>query len=108
MFKPVRIVATVVVLAMIAMIFISAFVLSNGTLCISKFLALFSPPLLALCSSEGYSFRRTRVPCIPLVHVIIHSLCAGGRSQSVETWMMLVPRSHLAYRPLLFGARLGR
>ena len=37
MFKPVRIVATVVFLAMIVMIFISAFVLSNGTLCISKF-----------------------------------------------------------------------
>jgi hypothetical protein len=36
MFKPVRIVATVVFLAMIVMIFISAFVLGNGTLCISK------------------------------------------------------------------------
>lgn len=34
MFKPVRIVATIVFLAMIAMIFISAFVLGNGTLCI--------------------------------------------------------------------------
>jgi len=34
MFKPVRIVATVVFLAMIVMIFISAFVLGNGTLCI--------------------------------------------------------------------------
>jgi len=57
MFKPVRIVATVVFLAMIVMIFISAFVLSNGTLCISKFSP--SLPLLALCSSEGYSLRRT-------------------------------------------------
>jgi hypothetical protein len=56
MFKPVRIVATVVFLAMIVMIFISAFVLGNGTLSISKFSP--SPPLLALCSSEVYSLRR--------------------------------------------------
>jgi len=34
MFKPVRVVATIVFLAMIVMIFISAFVLGNGTLCI--------------------------------------------------------------------------
>ncbi|KAI0295552.1 SFT2-domain-containing protein [Russula brevipes] len=34
MFKPVRVVATVVFLAMIIMIFISAFVLDNSTLCI--------------------------------------------------------------------------
>ncbi len=37
MFKPVRILATVVVLAMIVMIFVSAFVLNNTTLCISKY-----------------------------------------------------------------------
>ena len=36
MFKPVRVVATIVFLAMIVMIFISAFVLGNGTLCISE------------------------------------------------------------------------
>ena len=36
MFKPVRIVATVVFLAMIIMIFISAFVIGSSTLCISK------------------------------------------------------------------------
>lgn len=36
MFKPVRVVATIVFLAMIVMIFVSAFVLGNGTLCISK------------------------------------------------------------------------
>jgi len=36
MFKPVRIVASIVFLAMIVMIFISAFLLNNGTLCISK------------------------------------------------------------------------
>jgi len=34
MFKPVRIVASIVFLAMIGMIFISAFLLNNGTLCI--------------------------------------------------------------------------
>jgi len=34
MFKPVRVVAAIVFLAMIVMIFISAFLLSNGTLCI--------------------------------------------------------------------------
>lgn len=34
MFKPVRVVATIVFLAMIAMIFVAAFVLNNGTLCI--------------------------------------------------------------------------
>jgi hypothetical protein len=34
MFKPVRIVASVVFLAMVVMIFISAFVLNNSTLCI--------------------------------------------------------------------------
>ncbi|KAI9428693.1 SFT2-domain-containing protein [Lactarius indigo] len=34
MFKPVRVVATIVFLAMIIMIFVSAFVLSSGTLCI--------------------------------------------------------------------------
>ncbi|KAI0306775.1 SFT2-domain-containing protein [Multifurca ochricompacta] len=34
MFKPVRVLATIVFLAMIVMIFIAAFVLSNGTLCI--------------------------------------------------------------------------
>lgn len=42
MFKPVRIVATIVFLAMIAMIFISAFVLGNGTLCISESLYFLS------------------------------------------------------------------
>jgi len=36
MFKAVRIVATIVFLAMIVMIFISAFVFGNGTLCISE------------------------------------------------------------------------
>ncbi|KAI9465985.1 SFT2-domain-containing protein [Lactarius psammicola] len=35
MFKPVRVVATIVFLAMIVMIFVSAFVLSSGTLCIN-------------------------------------------------------------------------
>ncbi|KAI9446675.1 SFT2-domain-containing protein [Lactarius indigo] len=34
MFKPVRVVATIIFLAMIIMIFVSAFVLSSGTLCI--------------------------------------------------------------------------
>jgi len=34
MFKPIRIVATIVFLAMIIMIFVSAFALDNGTLCI--------------------------------------------------------------------------
>lgn len=34
MFKPVRVVATIVFLAMVVMIFISAFVLGSGTLCI--------------------------------------------------------------------------
>jgi len=34
MFKPVRVVATIVFLAMIVMIFISAFLFHNGTLCI--------------------------------------------------------------------------
>ncbi|KAI9438843.1 SFT2-domain-containing protein [Lactarius psammicola] len=33
-FKPIRVVATIVFLAMIVMIFVSAFVLSSGTLCI--------------------------------------------------------------------------
>ena len=36
MFKPVRVVATIVFLAMIIMIFISAFVIRSSTLCISK------------------------------------------------------------------------
>lgn len=36
MFKPVRVVATIVFLAMIVLIFVAAFVLGNGTLCISK------------------------------------------------------------------------
>jgi hypothetical protein len=36
MFKPVRVIATVVFLAMIIMIFISAFVIGSSTLCISK------------------------------------------------------------------------
>jgi hypothetical protein len=36
MFKPVRVVASIIFLSMIVMIFISAFVLDNGTLCISK------------------------------------------------------------------------
>jgi hypothetical protein len=44
MFKPVRIVATVVFLAMIVMIFISAFVLGNGTLCISEFFTSATAP----------------------------------------------------------------
>ncbi|KAI0256475.1 SFT2-domain-containing protein [Lactifluus subvellereus] len=34
MFKPVRVVATIVFLSMIVMIFVAAFVLHNGTLCI--------------------------------------------------------------------------
>ena len=48
MFKPVRVVATIVFLAMIIMIFISAFVLNNGTLCISESplpLIFFSPSI---------------------------------------------------------------
>ena len=36
MFKPVRVVATIVFLAMIIMIFIAAFVIRSSTLCISK------------------------------------------------------------------------
>lgn len=36
MFKPVRVVATIIFLAMVIMIFVSAFVLNSGTLSISK------------------------------------------------------------------------
>ncbi len=41
MFKPVRIVATIVFLAMIIMIFISAFVIHNSTLCFSKHISTY-------------------------------------------------------------------
>jgi hypothetical protein len=47
MFKPVRIIATVIFLSMIIMIFISAFVLNSGTLSISERRpVLFRLPLL--------------------------------------------------------------
>ena len=49
MFKPVRVVATIIVFAMIIMIFVSAFVLRSGTLSISK---SFPSLCLVVCSNE--------------------------------------------------------
>ena len=97
MFKPVRVVATIVFLAMIIMIFISAFILGNGTLCISEsplplLFFLFLSPFLALCSNEGCSLRRARVPRVPLVHAIVHPLCAHCSAQSVWNGITLSPR----------------
>jgi hypothetical protein len=103
MFKPVRIVAAIVFLAMIAMIFISAFLLNNGTLCISESPPLhFLSPFLALCSSKGCSLRRARVPRVPLVYAIVYPLCAHGNSQSFWDGIMLSPRYHHTYHfPIL-------
>lgn len=53
MFKPVRIIATVIFLSMIVMIFISAFVLNSGTLSISEPSCYVSSP--PRCSSREFA-----------------------------------------------------
>lgn len=62
MFKPVRIVATIVFLAMIIMIFISAFVIHSSTLCIGKHTSVLASVYLlkqgmqySSCSSTSHS-----------------------------------------------------
>jgi hypothetical protein len=62
MFKPVRVIATILVLSMIVMIFVSAFVLNSGTLSISKRRpVIFHLPLLGAQaeSLQSSSFSNT-------------------------------------------------
>jgi hypothetical protein len=99
-------VATIVFLAMIAMIFISAFVLGNGTLCISEspyFLSL-SITVSGTLLTEGCSLCRARVPRVPLVHAIVYPLCTHCSPQGVRNGITLSLRHHHAYhfpiRPL--------
>jgi hypothetical protein len=84
MFKPVRVVATIVFLAMIIMIFISAFVLHSSTLSISKHTSVVASVQLL---KRGCSIRRARVPRLPLVYVVVHSLRAQCRAQSVRSFL---------------------
>ena len=93
MFKPVRVVATIIFLAMIVMIFVSAFVLNSGTLSISKP----SPP----SSSSRFpyartrsSLRRPRVPRIPMVHAVVYSVRALRSSQGIRHVIILGPCNH--------------
>jgi hypothetical protein len=76
MFKPVRVVATIVFLAMIIMIFISAFVIGSSTLCISKHTSVVASVYLlkrmiqySSCSStsrsSGIRCRTSPTPAAP-------------------------------------------
>ena len=106
MFKPVRVVAAIIFLAMIVMIFISAFALNNGTLCISKP----SPP----SSSSRFPYARTRsslrhprVLRIPMVHAVVYSVRALRSSQGVrQVIILLAPCNHPYLALVLATVRL--
>jgi hypothetical protein len=99
MFKPVRIVATAVFLAMIVMIFISAFVLDNGTLCISEFFSFVtasgtllkrgiqSSSYLSTSRSSGTRYRTFPMRALPF------SKCSGLHDT------LTPPRNHHTYHP---------
>ena len=70
---------------MVVMIFVAAFVLRNGTLCISERRPVKSYlPWTCLLKQEVCSLCHPRVLGVPLVHLVVHSLCALSRSQSVR------------------------
>lgn len=103
MFKPVRIIATILFIASIALIFVGAFVLRSGVrntllvitsqhhidrsliiqqlLCISKLLSRF---LSCVMPEYRSSFRHHRVPCVYMVHTFVYPIRTFRGSQSIR------------------------
>jgi hypothetical protein len=106
MFKPVRVVATIVFLAMIIMIFISAFVIDSSTLCISKHPFVASVTLLKRGMQYSSCLSTSRSSGIRCRTFPMPALLSSECSNLLNSLIAYLP-SHLPPVRRLFGLLVG-
>lgn len=90
MFKPVRVVATIVFLGSIALVFVGAFVIGNEILCIGASLCLIIYSSTHN-SMRPHSIRDNRISRIHMVHALVHPLRTVRRAQDGRHGVILLP-----------------
>ena len=104
MFKPVRVIATILMLVSIILVFIAAFVLNDGVLCISACSALSNRATKKFYLIYIRSLCYHRISCLYVVYpgernvllttrrhlrhpLELHSLCSTRNSQVYRLWL---------------------